>query len=332
MKVMTPKERALAFFRNEPVDEVPTDEGIFVLFNPEGYQERPVFSKIQKEITGTDWFGVDWKYEANVDAQAPDHTQPPIMEDICDWRELVKFPDIENWDWEKAAQTDHVDELDRENKVFEIMFVNGPFERLHMLMGFENALCALITDPEEVAAFFDAFMEWKIRLMEKVIQYYKPDVLMFHDDWGTQNSMFFSPDVWRKLLKPQIKKAVDRCHELGVLFDMHSCGKIEDIVPEFPELGIDSWQGMEINDIPALKEKTGMKLGYHVTPDYQKFYTESLSGEIDEQDLRRRVRETFEKTAKGYCYFPMFLPFGGKVTEIMIDEITKCGKNIYKTA
>lgn len=331
MKEMTPRERALAFFRNEPVDEVPTDEGIFVLFNPEGYLERPAFSKIQKEITGTDWFGVNWKYEANVDAQAPDHSIPPVMEDIYDWREAVKFPDIEHWDWEKAAQTDHVADFDREHKVFEIMFVNGPFERLHMLMGFENALCALLTDPKEVTAFFDAFMEWKIRLMEKVIEYYKPDVLMFHDDWGTQNSMFFSPDLWRELIKPQIKKAVDRCHELGVLFEMHSCGKIEAIVPEFPEIGIDSWQGMEINDIPSLKQQTGMKLGYHVTPDYQKYYTESLSGEVNEQDLRRRVRETFEKTAKGYCYFPMFLPFGGWTTEVMIDEITKCSKNIYKT-
>ena len=159
MKEMTPKERALAFFRNEPVDEVPTAEGLFVLFNPEGYQERPAFSKIQKEITGTDWFGVEWKYEANVDAQAPDHSKPPVMEDICDWRELVKFPDLESWDWEKAVEIDHIADLDRENSLFEIMFVNGPFERLHMLMGFENALCSLLTDPEEVTAFFDAFMD-----------------------------------------------------------------------------------------------------------------------------------------------------------------------------
>ena len=57
------------------------------------------------------------------------------------------------------------------------MFVNGPFERLHMLMGFENALCALLTDPEEVEEFFNTYMEWKIKLMEKVIEYYKPDVL-----------------------------------------------------------------------------------------------------------------------------------------------------------
>ena len=211
----------------------------------------------------------------------------------------------------KVEEIDHISEIDRENKVFEIMFVNGPFERLHMLMGFENALCALLTDPEEVEEFFNTYMEWKIKLMEKVIEYYKPDVLMFHDDWGTQNNMFFSPDVWRSLIKPQIKKAVDRCHELGVLFDMHSCGKIEAVVPEFVELGIDAWQGMEINDIPKLKSITGMNLGYHTTPDYQGYQTEALAGTLTEEDLRKRVREVFEKTAEGYCYCPMFLPFGG---------------------
>ena len=90
MKEMTPKERVMAFFRHEPVDELPTDEGIFVLFNPEAYKERP-----SHEHGGVDWFGVPWKYESSVDAIAPDHSVEPIMEDICDWRELVKFPDLD---------------------------------------------------------------------------------------------------------------------------------------------------------------------------------------------------------------------------------------------
>ncbi len=322
---MTPKERVLAFFHHEPTDALPSDDGIFVLFNPEAYAERPPHT-----TGGTDWFGVKWNYEASVDAIAPDHTQDPILEDICDWREVVKFPDLDAWDWSKVEEIDHISEIDRENKVFEMMFVNGPFERLHMLMGFENALCALITDPDEVAAFFDAFMEWKLRLMEKVIEIYKPDVLMFHDDWGTQNGMFFSPDIWRELIKPQIKKAVDRCHELGVIFDMHSCGKMEEIVPEFPEIGIDAWQGMEINDIPKLKAQTGMKLGYHVTPEYQKYSTDALAGLVNEEDLRKTVREIFYKAAEGYCYFPMFLPFGGWTTEVTMDEIRKCGETVYQ--
>ena len=65
---MTPKERVMAFFRHDPVDELPTDEGIFVLFNPEAYKERP-----SHEHGGVDWFGVPWKYESSVDAIAPEN-------------------------------------------------------------------------------------------------------------------------------------------------------------------------------------------------------------------------------------------------------------------
>ena len=325
MQQMTPKERVMAFFRHQPVDELPTDDGIYVLFNPSAYHERPPFVQ-----DGVDWFGVAWEREDDVDAIAPDHTKPPILEDICDWREVVKFPDLDAWDWSKVEEIDHISEIDRENKVFEIMFVNGPFERLHMLMGFENALCSLITDPEEVEAFLNAFMEWKLKLMEKVIEHYRPDVLMFHDDWGTQKDMFFSPELWRRLFKPQIQKAVDRCHELGVLFDMHSCGKIEAVVPDFVEMGIDAWQGQEINDVAALKKITGTGLGYHTTPEYQKYQSAELAGTLDEASLRAEVREIFYRNAEGCCYCPMFLPFGGWSKDVMIDEILKCGKTVYK--
>ena len=324
MKEMTAKERVQAFFAHKPMDKFPSEDGLHVLFDAEAYAERP------PHLTGgKDWFGVEWKYEEGIGAIAPDHSQEPILEDICDWKEIVKFPDLDAWDWSKVEEIDHISEIDRENKVFEMMFVNGPFERLHMLMGFENALCAMLMDPEEVTAFFDAFMEWKLKLMDKVVELYKPDVLMFHDDWGTQHSMFFSPEMWRELLKPQIKKAVDHAHELGVIFEMHSCGFIEPIVPDFVELGIDSWQGMEINDIAALKKITGDKLSYHTTPDYQKYHTEELSGTFDEASVRERVRETFLANAEGYCYMPMFLPFGGHAKDIMIDEVAKCSETVY---
>ncbi len=324
METMTPKERMLAFFHHQPTDELPSDDGLFILFDPETFAERP-----PHETGGTDWWGVEWKYEATIGAISPDHSKSPVMEDICDWREVLHFPDIDAWDWSRVEEIDHISEVDRENKVFEMMFLNGPFERMHMLMGFENALVALLAEPEEVEAYLDAYMDWKIHLMEKVIKIYKPDVLMFHDDWGTQNNMFFSPDLWREMFKPQIQKAVDRCHELGVIFEMHSDGMIEDIVPDFVEMGIDSWQGQEINDVAKLKEITGDRLSYHTTPDYQKYFAQSLSGGITEEEVRSEVRETLYRNAKGYCYCPMFLPFGGWTTEVMIDEVNKCGKTIY---
>lgn len=111
-----------------------------------------------------------------------------------------------------------------------------------------------------------------------------------------------------------------------VLWDVYSCGFIEPVVPDFVEIGIDSWQGMEINDIAALKQITGDKLSYHTTPDYQKYHTEELCGTMVEESVRERVRETFLKNAEGGCYLPMFLPFGGHAKEIMADEIDRCSK------
>ena len=321
---MTDKERVLAFFHHEMTDELPPDRALLVV-RGNTFHERPPFVQ-----DGIDWFGVPWKREDNINALAPDHTQDPILEDICDWREVVKFPDLDAWDWDRAEELDHISEWDREHQVVDMMIYNGPFERLHTLMGFENALCALLTDPDEVKEFLEAFMEWKCKLIEKIHTYYHPDVIMFHDDYGTQTNMFFSPEIWREFFKPQLKKAVDKTHELGMIFELHSCGFMEQIVPEFAEIGVDSWQGQEINDIPKLKAITGDKLAYHTTPQYQDFEGAYLSGTLTDEFIRERIRKSVAVNAAGGNYMPMPLPGNQWWRDIMIDEIARFGKNIYK--
>ena len=108
---------------------------------------------------------------------------------------------------------------------------------------------------------------------------------------------------------------------------------MEEIVPDFVELGIDSWQGMEINDVPKLKAITKSNLSYHMTPDYQRYYTDSLAkGYVDETAIRKEVGEILDKSAAGYCYSPMFLPFGGDAAKVMWDEIWTRGETIYQNA
>ncbi len=321
---MTPKERVLTFYKHKIPDELPTDDGVHIIYDANGYHERPPFIK-----SGKDWFGVDWIYEDSIGALAPDPYQEPILEDICDWREKVVFPDLEKWDWSQAENSDNLKSINRDEKVLILMLLNGPFERLHLLLGFENALCALLTDPEEVKDFFEEFTKWKCLLIEKIKEYYNPDVLMFHDDWGTQNNMFFSPEVWRELIKPYMKTMIEKTHELGMIFELHSCGFIEPIVPEFVEIGIDSWQGQEINNIPKLKELTNNKLAFHTTPRYQTFESESLGGTLTEEKVREIIRKEVTENSKGGNYMPMPLPWGGWWLPVMIDEIKKISKTIY---
>lgn len=315
---MTPKEQIQAFYSHQFDRGIPDMRGMHIIADPNGVGERPPFYQ-----DGTDWFGVRWLRAENINAIAPDALQKPILEDISEWKSVIKWPDLDAFPWENAREWDHLDEIDRENQMLLVFCDNGPFERLHMLMGFEDALCALITDPEYVTEFFDEFMEWKLKLIGKIKEVYQPDILMFHDDWGTQNGLFFSPDIWRALIKPQIQKAVNKCHELGMYYEQHSCGKIEDIVPDFVEMGIDSWQGQEINDIPKLKQLTRGKLEFHTMPVYQNLVANGMAGKLTKEELDQKVTEQFVKNAEGGHYLPMMIPFGDWVTEYMTEKLVQ---------
>ena len=65
------------------------------------------------------------------------------------------------------------------------------------------------------------------------------DGIFTSDDLGTQSSTFFSVRIFREFFAPYYKEIIDRVHELGMHFWLHTCGNIEAFLPEFIDLGID---------------------------------------------------------------------------------------------
>ena len=196
---MDAKENFLNFYQHRPIEIMPiTGEGEVMIYPINGFEERPPFNK-----GGNDWFGCAWESAVPGSTPAPD-CSTHVLDDITEWRDVVKFPDLDAWDWDRAVKLDALDEIDRDANIVSLVVLTGLWERLHILMGFEEALCSLLEEPEEVGAFFDAMVEYKIKLIDKLAEYYKPDVILFHDDWGTQAGPFFSPDLWRELIKPTI--------------------------------------------------------------------------------------------------------------------------------
>ncbi len=125
---MTERENILKCYRHEIPDHLPDlSKGLHMIL-PVGYLETPPF-----EEGGEDWFGVQWRKE--MPAAIPDPMAPRVLTDITRWRELVVFPNLESWDWEEAKRVDKVNEVDRKNKVYEVLIKEGPLERIHSLMG-----------------------------------------------------------------------------------------------------------------------------------------------------------------------------------------------------
>ena len=66
------------------------------------------------------------------------------------------------------------------------------------------------------------------------------DVVAEADDYGTQDSMLVSPDMYRRLLKPLQAELFDVIRKKlkdGFIF-FHSCGNVRELIPDFIEIGV----------------------------------------------------------------------------------------------
>lgn len=68
------------------------------------------------------------------------------------------------------------------------------------------------------------------------------DSIMFLEDWGTQDQLFINPKMWQQEFLPRFEKLFAIAHECGLKVFMHSCGKIEAIIPHLIDAGVDLFQ------------------------------------------------------------------------------------------
>ena len=316
---MTARENILRAYRHERPEWVPN--GFTEIDICDSFGER-YFG----EGTGKDWFGVSWTYIPEMFSQTETPGQE-VLEDLEDWQEKVKFPDLDAYDWQALA-AEATKNWDRENKVSLCMLLNGPFERMMSLMGFENAACAFYETPDEVHTFMEAVTEHKCRYLKILKEYYHYDIIAFHDDWGDNKNMFFSLEMWREFIKPCIQKVIDCTHQLGMIFEMHSCGYIKPVIPDLVEMGIDSIQPLQYcNQVDEIKAEFGDKIllsgGFNTQGVIER-------PGATEEEIRAEVRRTLDHLAVGGGYCALFPLINRKLLPVIADEIQVYGKDFYK--
>ena len=181
-----------------------------------------------------------------------------ILDDITKWRDVIKAPDLSGVDWEKLAKKDLANK-DPNNPLF--AYCGAQFMPLMDFMGFTEGLCAMYEEPEEVYALFEYITDYNLELEKNMIKYYKPDIYYLCDDTATAHNPFISLDMYRSLVKPFQKKQADLARENGLLVQMHNCGRSEDQIDDWLELGVAAWDPAQVsNDLLGIKKKYGRRL------------------------------------------------------------------------
>lgn len=210
-----------------------------------------------------DAWGIHWAWPEGTPGQFPVHTPDKIViKDIENWRDYVKFPKIEFTDEEWAPFVAMAERIDREKYLVAPMVAPGIFEMCHHLMEIQNCLMNFYEYPDEMHELIDALTEWELKYAEQICKYIKPDALFHHDDWGSHNSTFLSPAMWREFIKPAYEKIYGyyKAHGVEIIIH-HSDSYAATLVPDMIDVGIDVWQGVvSTNNVPELLEKYGDKI------------------------------------------------------------------------
>ncbi|MCL5772184.1 MAG: hypothetical protein M1479_07915 [Actinobacteria bacterium] len=137
------------------------------------------------------------------------------------------------------------------------------FERAQFLLGTENFLMAIVSDTENVEILLTKITNYQKKLVKSMMQSGISGI-RFMDDWGMQTTMFIKPKLWRELIKPKLKELYDTVKEYGGIVFQHSCGHIEEIIPDLVEIGLDVIDPCQpvANNIFGWKEKYGDKLSF----------------------------------------------------------------------
>ncbi len=318
---LTPRENFLRFFKGEPEEWTPTSSDKLEFapaFIPDHVARGRVCQQMpfaEENYGGKDLFGVEWRYQPENRGSVDIGSLLEDIDDLENWKEKIVFPDYSKMDWKKCAAENK--EYLSTDKIICTTLYSGLFERLISFVGFEDAAVALLDEDycDTVAEIFDALVDHYLEYIRYLHDYFRVEYILFHDDWGTQQSTMFASAVYEDLIMPNLKKLAAGAHAMGVFIEQHSCGKIVSFIPLLAETGIDTWLGQPINNKDVLVEELGdrFKFGVNIAPP---FY-----GDDKMDELIVKAREAKAKYAGKKVWFnlPFELSPAGKdkLSEVM---------------
>ncbi|NLE36606.1 MAG: hypothetical protein GX621_01115 [Pirellulaceae bacterium] len=203
------------------------------------------------------------------------------------------------------------------------------FSRQQKLRGFAGTMEDFYLEPERVHRLLDMIVDFKIAQCEELRRRFGDRIhgLFVTDDWGTQERTFVSKKILNEFFVPRYAKIFKAIHDCGWHVILHSCGRINDFVPAFLDLGVDvlNMQQPRNYGLAEFGDQFGGKVCFLATVDIQ-----STMPEGDEEAIREEARllvKHWSRPAGGMIAFDYgdwpALNVDLEMPRIMFDEFLK---------
>jgi uroporphyrinogen decarboxylase len=171
-------------------------------------------------------------------------------------------------------------------------YAGSIYEWSWWLRGMENFLMDLVDQPALAEAVVRKVEGYTTRLAVATARA-GIDVLSFYDDAGMQRGMQIAPALWRQFIKPAWRRVLAAVRQAvpKARFFLHSCGRIDAILPDIIDVGFDVLHPVqpECMDFQAVHRQYGHQILLAATISAQKIFPFSSPDEV-----RREVRRLAE--------------------------------------
>jgi uroporphyrinogen decarboxylase len=216
---------------------------------------------------------------------------------ITTWAEYEAYP------WSSSEEVDYFPVEFLAKRLPEGMGIfgqlDGVYESLSWMMGYETLCLSLYDQPDLVAAICERIAEVYIPLARSLAQMERVIGLWMGDDLGFKTGTLISPNHLRQYIFPIQRKIAEIAHQYGKPFLLHSCGNLAVIMEDLiNDVGIDAKHSYEDQIIPV--EQFCLRYQDRVC---------TIGGiDIDllargsEEQVRQRVRQVLNACAPGKAY------------------------------
>lgn len=238
--MMSQKQNALEIIHfghpEKILSRIPTHVTGYIGVNHQGYGERFEDGDGYNRPVGSKWYdiwGTMWHKEYEGVMGFPKGNPLADPSALKEYR----FPDPDD---ERICQSIYdiaKREYDSDNLLLAGSHRDTLWEKSYMLVGMENMMEYMYTEPEYVKEVLGRIMDFQLGIARHYINV-GVELVNLGDDLGTQNSLLLSPQAIREFLVPQYKRLFDFYKEHNVLINFHSCGHVEPLIDTFLELGV----------------------------------------------------------------------------------------------
>jgi uroporphyrinogen decarboxylase len=163
--------------------------------------------------------------------------------------------------------------------------LNDVFSIPRNLMGFQNILMALAADPDLIRGLVDMSVQWNIELAKECARL-GADFVFTGDDYASTDGPLMSPNTFRELMYPGLKRVFAGFKEQGLLTVKHSDGNILPLLDMIIDAQPDCLDPIDRNgglDIGWMKQQYGDRFAMKGNVDCAHLLTFGAMHEVVQQ-------------------------------------------------